>query len=54
MALGAMGGGGDPAVLVELRAKSDDAVLRYLATRELAGAATARAASTRALPCARR
>jgi len=37
MALGAMGGGGDPAALVELRAKSDDAVLRYLATRELAG-----------------
>jgi HEAT repeat protein len=37
MALGAMGGAGDPAALVELRAKSDDAVLRYLATRELAG-----------------
>jgi HEAT repeat protein len=37
MALGAMGGRGDPTALVEVRAKSDDAVLRYLATRELAG-----------------
>jgi len=54
MALGAMGGGGDPAVLVELRAKSDDAVLRYLATRELAalppaGAVDARPALREAL-----
>ena len=37
MALGALGPTGDPGALVELRAHSDDPVLRYLATRELAG-----------------
>jgi HEAT repeat protein len=36
MALGAMGAGGDPAALVDLRARSEEPVLRYLATRELA------------------
>ncbi len=36
MALGTLGGAGDPAALTQLREHSDDPVLRYLATRELA------------------
>ena len=36
MALGTMGSAGDPGALAQLREKSDDPVLRYLATRELA------------------
>jgi HEAT repeat protein len=39
MALGSMGGTGDPAALADLRAHGDDPVLRYLATRELAAMA---------------
>jgi HEAT repeat protein len=36
MAMGTLGIGGDPAALTQLREHSDDPVLRYLATRELA------------------
>ena len=39
MALGALGPAGDSAALATLRASSDEPVLRYLATRELAGPA---------------
>jgi HEAT repeat protein len=41
--LGALGAAGDPAALADLRAHSDDPVLRYLAMRELAGLAGAAA-----------
>jgi len=37
MALGSLGGSGDAAALAEIREKGDEPVLRYLATRELAG-----------------
>jgi len=36
MALGTLGGAGDPGALAEVRERGDDPVLRYLATRELA------------------
>jgi HEAT repeat protein len=39
MALGALGSAGDPGALAELREHGDEPVLRYLATRELAGLA---------------
>ena len=42
MALGALGAGGDPTALANLRASSDEPVLRYLATRELAALDPAR------------
>jgi HEAT repeat protein len=37
MALGALGNAGDPGALADLREHGDEPVLRYLATRELAG-----------------
>jgi HEAT repeat protein len=37
MALGTLGNAGDPAALAAIRDKGDEPVLRYLATRELAG-----------------
>jgi len=37
VALGALGPGGDPGALADLRAASDDPVLRFLAVRELGG-----------------
>jgi len=36
MALGTLGGAGDPGALAKIREQGDDPVLRYLATRELA------------------
>jgi len=37
MALGTLGGSGDPGALADVREHGDEPVLRYLATRELAG-----------------
>jgi HEAT repeat protein len=55
MALGTLGGAGDPGALAQIREHGDEPVLRYLATRELAGMTPAAAPpSTSALPCAPR
>jgi HEAT repeat protein len=53
MALGTLGSAGDPGALAELREKSDDPVLRYLATRELAGLTPATAAGVDVRPALR-
>jgi HEAT repeat protein len=47
-ALGALGPGGDPGALADLRAASDDPVLRFLAARELGGFETAGTPGARA------
>jgi hypothetical protein len=53
MALGSLGGSGDAAALAEMREKGDEPVLRYLATRELAGLTPRGAACDRARPARR-
>ena len=50
---GGAGHRGDPARAGDVREHGDEPVLRYLATRELAGLAPATPASIRAPPCAR-
>jgi len=53
MALGTLGNAGDPGALAQLREHGDEPVLRYLATRELAGLTPATAAGVDVRPALR-
>ncbi|HXU00728.1 MAG TPA: HEAT repeat domain-containing protein [Polyangia bacterium] len=53
MALGTLGGAGDPGALAQLREHGDEPVLRYLATRELAALTPAAGASVDVRPALR-